>query len=67
MVCTGQCSGVVECAGDDLCFGPAREIYSQFSRCSTARGSSTGLVTVGHTKGRLVSLFYSLKVPLNSK
>ena len=40
-------------------------IDSRLSRCSAARGSRTGLVTVFPAKVRLVILFYSLKVPLN--
>ena len=32
-------------------------IYSQFSRCVTARGSCTGLVTVGPTKACKSVLF----------
>ena len=38
------------------------KIYSQFSRCSTARGPLQVLLRL-----RLLSLFYSLKVPLKLK
>ena len=43
-------------------------INSRLVRCGgTARGSSSGLSLGGPTKVKLVSLFYSLKVPLKLK
>ena len=38
------------------------EIYSRLSRCSTARGSSTRLFCVGHTKVKAHKSFFPLKV-----
>ena len=54
-------------------FSPFRNIYSRFLRLSTARGSGTGLVTVGPAKVKACKSFlftegvYSLKVSLKSK
>ena len=42
-------------------------IYSQLSRCSTARGSSTGLSLVGPTKVKVRKSFLLAEVPIKLK
>ena len=41
-----------------------KKIYSQLSRCSTARGSSTGLVCVGPTEVKASKSFLFTDIPI---
>ena len=51
---------------DDIIMETKQNVYRPLSRCSKARGSSTG-VSLVDLRLRLVSLFYSMKVPLKLK